>query len=337
MEGSLIDTVLAAAPLVITAVVCWIAIRRTVAEPRRLSNAYWLLVAGLLAAATLTELGFPGLGSFVIVIVLAPVLVLCLTIFLILNGVVMLRRERVTAANLLSLVTGVGLLVIIVGTIPVILSENRWLITTLAIVLILVGYFGFHFVAFLGYALLYPRLVRNQPADWVVILGSGLGGGTRVTPLLASRVRAGMVEFARRGARLLVLSGGRGADEVRAEGAAMAEFAIANGADPGQVVVEDRSRNTRQNLRYSAELVPPGGQGLIVTSNYHTLRAAMLARKVGLPAQASGAPTAGYYWPSAMIREYLAVLAEHRIVHAALVLVVGGPLALLSIIALLAG
>lgn len=322
------------APVVITVAVSWIAIRRTRVEPRRLSNAYWLLVAVLLAAQTLAVLGFQGFAGYLVVIILAPLLMLCLTIFLILNGVVMLRRERPTIPNLLSLITGVGLLVIIVGTLPVILSRIPWLISLLIIALVLVGYFGFHFVAFLGYALLYPRLVADRPADWVVVLGAGLGAGGRVTPLLASRIRAGMAELARRNARLLVLSGGRGPDEQRSEAEAMAEWAIGNGADPGRMLVEDRSRNTRQNLRYTAELVPAGGHGLIVTSNYHALRAAMLARKIGLPAQAAGAPTAGYYWPSAMIREFVAVLAEHKIAHLVIVILVGAPLMALTIAAM---
>lgn len=326
MSDSATSTVLLVAPLVISVVVWWVAVRRTRAEPRRLSNAYWLLVATVLAVQTLAELGLPGVGAFLAVIILSPLLVLCLTVFLILNGAVMLRRERPTIPNLLSLITGLALLVIIVGTLPVILSGTAWLISLLVIALVLVGYFAFHFVAFLGYSLLYPRLVRDRPADWVVVLGAGLGGGTRVTPLLAARIRTGMAELARRRARLLILSGGRGPDEQRSEAEAMAEWAIANGADPDRVLVEARSRNTRQNLRYTAELVPAGEQGLIVTSNYHALRAAMLARRIGLPAQAAGAPTAGYYWPSAMIREFVAVLAEHKIAHLALVILVGGPL-----------
>ena len=333
MADSVIKVVWAA-PVVITVAVSWIAIRRTRAEPRRLSNAYWLLVAVILAAQTLAVLGFQGFAGYLVVIILAPLLVLSLTIFLILNGVVMLRRERPTIANVLSLITGIGLLVIIVGTLPVVLSRIPWLISLLIIALILVGYLGFHFVAFVGYALLYPRLVADRPADWVVVLGAGLGPAGRVTPLLASRIRAGMTEFGRRNARLLVLSGGRGRDEPRSEAQAMAEWAVGNGADPHRVLVEDRSRNTRQNLRYTAELVPTGGQGLIVTSNYHTLRAAMLARKIGLAAQAAGAPTAGYYWPSAMIREFVAVLAEHKIVHLAIVVVVGAPLVALTIAAM---
>ncbi len=51
---------------------------------------------------------------------------------------------------------------------------------------------------------------------------------------------------------------------------------------------------------------------LIVTNDYHVPRAAMLARTLGIDAQAIGCATALYYWPSAYLREFVAVLAGHR-------------------------
>lgn len=134
-----------------------------------------------------------------------------------------------------------------------------------------------------GYAGLYSRLVRHRPADWVMVLGSGLRAGREVPPLLASRVSAGLAEFARRRARILIMSGGQGRDELIPEVEAMARWAIDNGANPAVLRTEIESRNTEQNLRFTSTLVraepaaPDLGPGLIVTSNYHVLRAAMLA------------------------------------------------------------
>ena len=51
---------------------------------------------------------------------------------------------------------------------------------------------------------------------------------------------------------------------------------------------------------------------LIVTNDYHAPRAAMLARRLGIEAQAVGCPTALYYWPSAYLREFVAVMTAHR-------------------------
>lgn len=319
-------------PIVVAVVVSWIAVRRIRHEPRRWSNAYWLLVAVLLVVEVLAGLGAPGASVLALavglVVLTAPLLVLALAVFLIMNGVTMARRESRSLANLLSLLTGLALAALIVIVIPVLLTGIWWLILALTVVLLLAAYAGFQFVAFAGYALLYPRLVRNRPADWIVVLGSGLGEGGRVPPLLAARLRTGLEEFRRRRARTLIVSGGKGSDEARSEAEAMAEWTIANGADPRTVQLESRSRNTEENLRFSRELVPLA-EGLIVTSNYHVLRAAILARKLGIPAQAAGAPTAGYYWPSAMIREFIAILAERPVLHSVIAACVALPVPLL--------
>ena len=324
-------------PILAAAAVSWIAVRRIRHEPRRWSNAYWLLAALLLVVQTLAGLGVPGAGAIAsgvgLLVLTAPLLVLVLTVFLIMNGVVMLRRESLSWGNLLSLLAGLALAALIVITIPVLLTRSSWLILALAVVMLVAAYLGFQFVSFAGYALLYPRLVRDRPADWVVVLGSGLGEGGRVTPLLASRVRTGLEEFQRRGAQTLIVSGGKGSDEIRSEAEAMAEWAVDNGADPHTVQLESNSRNTEENLRFSSELVPVAvadapAQGLIVTSNYHVMRAAILARKLGIGAQAAGAPTAGYYWPSAMIREFVAILAERPVLHLVMAAVVALPIPL---------
>jgi uncharacterized SAM-binding protein YcdF (DUF218 family) len=54
----------------------------------------------------------------------------------------------------------------------------------------------------------------------------------------------------------------------------------------------------------------------VVTSNFHAFRAALLMRRAGLPGYTIGAPTAGYYWPSASIREYVAILRDHPVLNA---------------------
>ncbi|SDT10404.1 YdcF family protein [Microlunatus soli] len=353
MLTGLLTALVIIVPVAIAFGVCWMAVRRIRTEPRRWSNAYWLLAAILLLVQTFAGLGLPGAGLVVwllgMVMLTGPLLVLVLTVFLILNGAVMLRRESRSLGNLLSLIAGVGLLALLVIIIPVLLTRSVWLILALVAVLLIATYLGFQFVAFAGYALLYPRLIRDRPAEWIVVLGSGLGRDGRVTPLLASRIRTGIEQYRRRGASLLIMSGGQGEDEIRPEAEAMAEWALGNGADPDAVRQEARSRNTEQNLRFSRELLPSGGvdadleptdptrraeqpttsPGLIVTSNYHVMRAAILARKLGIPAQATGAPTAGYYWPSAMIREFVAVLAERPRLHVLAAALVALPVPLL--------
>ena len=347
-----------------------VAIRRTRREPRRLSNGFWLLAGTLLALELAAGLGVPGAGLLqgllALLIVGAPVLIDVVAVFLIINGVIMLRRESRSPANALSLLAGLALLALSVSPFVLLLGAPLWLIAALLVVGLAAAYVGFVFVGFLLYSWLYPRLVRGRPARWVVVLGSGLIDGDRVPPLLAGRIAAGQTAYAERGAQLMIMSGGQGPDETVPEAQAMAAWAIAQGADSDRLAVEDRSRTTEENLRLTAELItrtslaepevpvttvspvariphgldrllggpitPDPAEGLILTSDYHVLRAAILARRLGVPAQASGARTARYYWPSAMLREFVALLVGRRRLHLVLAGLVALPLPVMLLV-----
>ncbi|MEJ8278586.1 YdcF family protein [Pseudonocardia spirodelae] len=326
-------TALVVVPIVLALVVTTLTVRRVRRDPRRLGNAYWLLASALLLGWVLGLAGAGGnpvAGAIALVVVLSPLLTVVFAVFCLLNGAVMLRRERFTPGNSLSLLTGLGIVGLLVAAWPVLALDRLWLRALWLACLLAAAFLAFQFAAFLGYARLYRWLVRDRPADWVLVLGSGLHG-SEVPPLLASRIATGMAELDRRGAGRLVLSGGKGDDERLAEGEAMARWAAAHGADPAVLRTETASRTTEENLRFGAALVGDG-PGIVVTSNYHAFRAALLARRLGVDAHAVGAPTAGYYWPSAVLREFVAVLREYRVVNAVLLVLVALPVPLVLLL-----
>ena len=104
----------------------WATWRRIRQEPRRLANAGWIAVTLLFSIQVLAILGFSaplvGLGFLVL---MSPLLAIGLAGFLILNGLVMLRRERFSLAHSLSLLAGVGLVAAMVVCIAVILTEEK--------------------------------------------------------------------------------------------------------------------------------------------------------------------------------------------------------------------
>ncbi len=69
----------------------------------------------------------------------------------------------------------------------------------------------------------------------------------------------------------------------------------------------------------------PGARATIVTSDFHAFRAALLARRLGIRGQVTGARVAGYYRPSAVLREFAAVFLQYRVINLAIcaVLVLG--------------
>lgn len=278
---------------------------------------------------------------------LALIAMVTLGAFSVANGVVMVRREGRRPANLLSLVFGLAVLTYVAGigavwvldapdTQDVALGVFLWLV----VLGIPVAYLAFVFVAFLGYGLLYGVVMRRwgRPVDAVIVLGAGLIGD-RVTPLLASRLDRGREVLDRSRARgwdtVLITSGGQGPDEVVPEAVAMAGYLVEQGVDPALVLLEDRSTTTEENLRFSADVAREAGlrhaRVAVVTNDFHSFRAALLMRKVGLPGYAIGSPTARYFWPSAILREYAAVLRDHRRLNGIILALLCTPLAALVI------
>ncbi len=322
-------TALGAAPLfALLFLVLYLVGRRR--DPRMLRNGVFLTAAllfGLATVAALLTAVVPGFGVLVaVVLLLVPLAVVVLGVALIANGFQMLRAEGRSLGNLLSLAAGVAVFVLPAVAIALFVSGSGtgftlWDGTRIALAVLLVfvcGYFTLSLLAFAVYSVVYGRTRHGVVPDAIVVLGSGLVHG-EVPPLLRSRLdRALTVYRAERDAGrrpLLIPSGGQGDDEPRPEGTAMAEYLVANGADPDDVAPETASRNTRENLRLSRDVQTAAGrdgQIVVVTNNYHVLRAATLARRLDLPAQVVGARTAAYYVPSAFLREFVAVVVEHR-------------------------
>lgn len=329
--------------LVTALVVLALGVLLVATEPRRLGNGV-VLVAGL----TLAGLGFVDLiaatesdpGHVVSALVLLAMLALLLLYAAVLAaggiyyGIEVLRRERLSAATLLALVAGFGLLGYLTLGLVVASRNDPATVVPVLLSLLPVGYLGFLFTVFLGYSGLYARLAGRAPVGGaVVVLGAGLVRG-RVTPLLAGRLSTGRVVYehgrAAGAGTVLVTSGGQGSDEPVAEGRAMADWLVEQGVPAQHVLIEDRSRTTRENLLLSAEVLMAAdvpGPVTVVTSDYHALRAATLMRTVGLAGHAVGAPTARYYRPSAMLREFIALLRERWLVHAILLVLLTVPLA----------
>ncbi|WP_258037213.1 YdcF family protein [Streptomyces sp. SM14] len=312
----------------------------SVRQDRRMFRNAVLL--GLVAISTAVALLFvrPRHAEFLLALYFLGTVLggLLLSFFMVVNGFVMIRKEGRRPANLLSLLLGLTIVAVLFLLENLRQSGSPAAATSMGVLLLLSAYVAFLFVCFLGYAFLYGRVRVRGDVDFVVMLGSGLLGGERVPPLLASRLRKGLEihdRQIRRGGKapVLLTSGGQGADERVAESTAMARWLVDNGAPPANVREEDRSRTTDENLRYSRTIMAadnPGYRCVVVTNNFHAFRAALTARRAGVNGQVLGSPTARYYWPSATIREFVAIMSQHRVLNLAMGVLLTGLAVLLS-------
>lgn len=303
-----------------------VSVFRIASEPRRLSNA--LIVLAALVAWALSALSVMSrLETRVEAVVIAVITVLLflsvvgLIAAAAVNGVLVIRREGLRIATVLPLalatvtVLGAGLLITVVQVLKS-HSLPLWFLALLwTAVLFSVG-LGLQLAAFSVYAVIYGHLPPQTGNAAVLVLGCGLGAGGSVTPLLASRLdRAREVYDAEVKAGhmpVLVVSGGQGMDEAMAEGTAMKNYLSGHGIPEGRLVAETLSRTTYENLVFSTELLDSMSieyePMIVVTSNFHVLRAAAFTRDVGLDAQVTGAWTARFYAPTAFLREFVAIV-----------------------------
>lgn len=147
--------------------------------------------------------------------------------------------------------------------------------------------------------------------DGVLVLGCGIRGED-VLPTLASRLDK-CVEYLQQNPNVpVIVSGGQGPKEDIPEAVAMKRYLISKGIASEQIVVEDRSRNTIENLANSKPLLDSlfadrAYTVAIITSDYHAYRVTQAAEDAGLSARMYNAPVKWYLRPSAYSREALSI------------------------------
>ena len=210
-------------------------------------------------------------------------------------------------------------------------------------------WFSFTFVALLFYSWLYRILPRRRQYDYIIIHGAGLDG-PRPTPLLAGRIDKALELWNKQHQRgKFVVSGGQGADEIVSEAEAMRNYLLEKGVPLDAILMEDKSTTTWENLKNSLVVIQadrafatsgnaitsdgtasnsaatnndvngaltvdaPAGDftTAVVTSDFHVFRCAEYAHNLGIKADGIGSHTKGWYWPTAFIREFIAISKAH--------------------------
>ena len=148
----------------------------------------------------------------------------------------------------------------------------------------------------------------------LIVLGSGTPGG-KPSPALQARLDTALVQAARYPHAKVVVSGGIDFSETIAEAQVMGDYLRARGLSAERIVQEEKSTSTHENLRFSAALLRALGVNLdvpvrVITSDFHTLRARWIARRVfHLDIGTAGAPTPLYVRYNAWLREYFAFIS----------------------------
>lgn len=148
--------------------------------------------------------------------------------------------------------------------------------------------------------------------DYLLILGAGLQG-EQPKAILENRLLTGLHYLNKNPYIPVVVSGGQGRGETISEAEAMRRYLLKNGIRENRILLETHSRSTAENLLFTSEILTIQKETiplkiLIVTSNFHMLRASFLAENTGFSVQKLPAPTPYYLLPYTCFREYFAFI-----------------------------
>lgn len=153
---------------------------------------------------------------------------------------------------------------------------------------------------------------KGEPGlDYVIVLGAQVRS-TGPSVVLKYRLDKAYEYLKDNPETVAICSGGQGKNEQVPEGVAMKEYLVNRGIDETRILVEQKSSNTIENIRFSYELLDPENDSIgILTNDFHVFRGSSIAKKqggehvVGIAANSNP-----IYLPSNMVRECMGVIKD---------------------------
>jgi len=146
------------------------------------------------------------------------------------------------------------------------------------------------FICFLGMEAViisYPKH-NEKKDDYIIVLGAGLTNRTTPSLILQGRLDATLKYIDGNDSGYIVLSGGQGVDEDLPESHAMSKYLQDRGVNKERIIIEDESRDTNQNFKFSKEKIEKhSNKSLdeldvkIITTDFHAFRSSILAKRSG--------------------------------------------------------
>ncbi len=142
----------------------------------------------------------------------------------------------------------------------------------------------------------------------VIVLGCQVRG-EEPSLMLARRLDAALEVLSENPEALCVVSGGQGSGEDISEAEAMKRYLVERGISEERIIQENRSVSTRENIRFSAELLKERGlsRAVIATNEFHQYRAGLYAKRSGLTAGHHSGRTPLYNLLNYIVREWAAL------------------------------
>ncbi|SDL58271.1 Uncharacterized SAM-binding protein YcdF, DUF218 family [Kandleria vitulina] len=142
----------------------------------------------------------------------------------------------------------------------------------------------------------------------LIVLGCKKGSDT-----LNNRIKKAYAYLADHPQSLAIVSGGVDSHDNVSEAEYMKEQLVKMGIDEERIYEETRSEDTKENIRYSLELIDKHqlvGPFILVTSGFHIYRARLIALREGMVVSSLASRTPLLLLPGYYLRELLALSAH---------------------------
>ena len=276
------------------------------------------------------------LNSFSFFAILTVPFIIVLSIYSVVSNIFLIKKEGFSFSNLLGIIFGITNVIFtfagqIIYTITNSLSLNgsqlfikRFIDISLNTV---ISYWYCLILATLYCNIMAARHNPEYDKDFIIILGSQIRKDGSLTPLLKARVDRA-IDFAKNQKKeankdiIYIPSGGKGSDEIISESEAMRNYLIENGINSKNIIIENKSTSTNENMRFSKEKineVNKDGKIAFSTTNYHVFRSGVIANNEGIDCEGMGSITKWYFYSNALIREFIANLLSQRKLHFVLI------------------
>ncbi|MBQ6154708.1 YdcF family protein [bacterium] len=261
-------------------------------------------------------------------------LVLILAGMLIVSNLALIKHDGYKAEHTLGIILGILLLggsfvgTQLFGWLQQWISSGHNLMTMVAFfvetgICLTISYFECMLLAAVICTLKSERYQPPLDQKYVIILGCKMDKDGSPLPILQGRIERaltfGQKQQTATGLPLTyVPAGGQGKDEVITEAQAMKNYLVAKGVDKKQIWLENKSKTTRENMKFAKKVIEQKGKlekVIFATTGYHVWRSGVIANNVGLNARGIGAKAPWYFYQNALVRELAANLYVQQRQH----------------------
>lgn len=141
----------------------------------------------------------------------------------------------------------------------------------------------------------YAKVDETRSADVATILGAATDG-REVSPVFEERLNHGIWLYENGYVEKIIITGGYGEGNDRSDADVAKEYVVANGIPQENVLLEEQSTITEENLENAKVIMDQEGYNiaLIVSDPLHMKRAMLMAEDYGLIAYSSPTQTSAY-------------------------------------------